>query len=357
MASYHAVMRKLHVLLVDHDSDCSISTTKKLELCSYKVTYVELASTALSLLSSGQSHFDLVMENINSPDMQGYKLLQHAVNVDIPVILMSIDDDAFLAMGALKKGALLFIKKPVTMDMLKCIWQHVVREKMRIQKENDRIMGMAATNIHSMNGIEFRGEVEEENNNNCKGKKKKRGPKSLIGVDEECEFEHQIINKKYKRKECIQWTQLLHGKFMDAVGQLGEGRCFPKEILELMNVPGLTRLQVASHLQKCRNDNWQALEERKSQQNNVPAESSDADCSGQNKPRIFGSMPRLNNNGLLFQEHREASEGSSKHGIPNDGGHENITTRYPSDYCIININWLCQMMAKHFNGFISDSDA
>lgn len=36
MASYLAVMSEVHVLLVDHDSDCSMSTTKMLEFCSYK---------------------------------------------------------------------------------------------------------------------------------------------------------------------------------------------------------------------------------------------------------------------------------------------------------------------------------
>ncbi|KAH0730138.1 hypothetical protein KY289_001326 [Solanum tuberosum] len=41
----------------------------------------------------------------------------------------------------------------------------------------------------------------------------------------------------------------LHAKFKEATQQLGEGRCLPKEILEIMNVPGLTRMQVVSYLQ------------------------------------------------------------------------------------------------------------
>lgn len=36
MASYHPVLREIHVLLVDHDSCFLISTAKMLELCSYK---------------------------------------------------------------------------------------------------------------------------------------------------------------------------------------------------------------------------------------------------------------------------------------------------------------------------------
>lgn len=147
---------------------------------------------------------------------------------------MSIDDNAFLTMGALEKGAFLFIKKPVTMDILKCLWQHVVREKMRIYKEKERIMGKAATN-HTFEGIEFRREVEEENNltggtnmtnNRYKGKNKICGREGLIGFNEGGESQHQLINNKSKKKECIEWTEELHRKFIDALGQLGEGSMF-----------------------------------------------------------------------------------------------------------------------------------
>ncbi|CAI9753728.1 unnamed protein product [Fraxinus pennsylvanica] len=349
-ASCHTVQREVHVLLVDHDFECLISTAKMLELCLYKVTCVELASTASKMLSSEKSNFNLVMANINSPDMHGYKLLQQAVNMGIPVILLSVEDNEFLATGALENGALLYIKKPVTLDILKCLWQHVEREKMSIHKEKGRLMGMTGAN-NNMGGIEFRGEVEEENNivgsnnmkdNKHKGKRNILERKGLI-EDEECEPEHQIIDNKVRKRLCTrrvytEWTRELHGKFMDAVRQLGDGRCFPKEILKRMKVPGLTRMQVASHLQKCRNDNWRPPEERKYQQNIVPTASSDADSSGQIKLRRFGSMPCQNNNSLLFQEHPKASEGSRIHfekDIPNDGG-QTITINAP----IMNSNQL-----------------
>ncbi|XP_060200494.1 uncharacterized protein LOC132628746 [Lycium barbarum] len=62
--------------------------------------------------------------------------------------------------------------------------------------------------------------------------------------------EHQSsANKVVRRKDRTEWIMDLHAKFMDVVQQLGEGRCFPTEILRVMNVPGLTRGQVESHLQ------------------------------------------------------------------------------------------------------------
>ncbi|KAK1420703.1 hypothetical protein QVD17_22518 [Tagetes erecta] len=48
------------------------------------------------------------------------------------------------------------------------------------------------------------------------------------------------------------WTPQLHKRFVDAVAQLGIKNAVPKTIMQLMNVDGLTRENVASHLQKYR---------------------------------------------------------------------------------------------------------
>ena len=48
------------------------------------------------------------------------------------------------------------------------------------------------------------------------------------------------------------WTPPLHKRFVDAVSHLGIKNAVPKTIMQLMNVEGLTRENVASHLQKYR---------------------------------------------------------------------------------------------------------
>ena len=48
------------------------------------------------------------------------------------------------------------------------------------------------------------------------------------------------------------WTPQLHKRFVDAVSHLGIRNAVPKTIMQLMNVGGLTRENVASHLQKYR---------------------------------------------------------------------------------------------------------
>ncbi|CAN7110810.1 unnamed protein product [Brassica rapa subsp. narinosa] len=48
------------------------------------------------------------------------------------------------------------------------------------------------------------------------------------------------------------WTPQLHKRFVDVVAHLGIKNAVPKTIMQLMNVQGLTRENVASHLQKYR---------------------------------------------------------------------------------------------------------
>ncbi|XP_055814069.1 putative two-component response regulator ARR13 [Solanum dulcamara] len=85
-------------------------------------------------------------------------------------------------------------------------------------------------------------------NEKCK-LSRKRGRKNMKEINEG-ESQSSDIHKIVMQKNYIEWTDDLHAKFMEAVQQLGEGRCYPKEILEVMNVPGLTRMQIASHLQR-----------------------------------------------------------------------------------------------------------
>ncbi|KAG0449854.1 hypothetical protein HPP92_027071 [Vanilla planifolia] len=55
-----------------------------------------------------------------------------------------------------------------------------------------------------------------------------------------------------RRKMKVDWTPELHKRFVRAVEQLGVDQAIPSKILELMKVEGLTRHNIASHLQKFR---------------------------------------------------------------------------------------------------------
>ncbi|GFZ16574.1 CheY-like two-component responsive regulator family protein [Actinidia rufa] len=73
-----------------------------------------------------------------------------------------------------------------------------------------------------------------------------RSPVKASGIHSSCG--HKSNRKKMK----VDWTPELHKKFVRAVEQLGVDQAIPSRILELMKVEGLTRHNVASHLQKYR---------------------------------------------------------------------------------------------------------
>ncbi|CAD7705164.1 unnamed protein product [Ostreobium quekettii] len=54
------------------------------------------------------------------------------------------------------------------------------------------------------------------------------------------------------KKPKVDWTVRMHMQFVHAVNQLGIDKAIPKKILELMGVKGLTRENVAMHLQRYR---------------------------------------------------------------------------------------------------------
>ncbi|GAB4823892.1 hypothetical protein N2152v2_010938 [Parachlorella kessleri] len=54
------------------------------------------------------------------------------------------------------------------------------------------------------------------------------------------------------KKQRLVWTTELHNRFINAITHLGLKHAVPKNILTMMNVEGMTRENVASHLQKYR---------------------------------------------------------------------------------------------------------
>ncbi|KAK1321244.1 Two-component response regulator ARR14 [Acorus calamus] len=67
----------------------------------------------------------------------------------------------------------------------------------------------------------------------------------------ETEASEDPSTRSSKRARLV-WTPQLHRRFVDVVGHLGIKNAVPKTIMQLMNVEGLTRENVASHLQKYR---------------------------------------------------------------------------------------------------------
>ncbi|KAK4415152.1 Two-component response regulator ARR14 [Sesamum alatum] len=209
---------------------------------------------------------------------------------------MSDKANATLVKCAIEDGAFLFMEKPIVVDELKYLWQHVLREKARRNQEKRFGEGSSDHN-HNENYYQFgRQNMEDENTNDDMGMNRNSSKNKLTyqkGRVERIDFgssDNNVLNQYVKPKTCTEWTPELHEKFIAAVTKLGDGKCFPKDILELMNVPGLTRMQVASHLQKCRHG-WQPSRDRRPR----PKKGSDSANSHphRSKTKMYGSFPHL----------------------------------------------------------------
>ncbi|XP_061354020.1 two-component response regulator ORR22-like [Gastrolobium bilobum] len=197
----------LRVLAVDNDRESLFSLETMLRSCQYQVTTSTDATTVLRMLR--ENKFDLVISELHMPEIEGLKLLKLMQPMDIPVILFSIDYDRKLAMEAVTLGACDYLQKPIRMEELQNIWQHLGHNK-----------------------------------------------------------EHQAIQKKHR----VIWTEELHQSFLAAVNQLGGvDKAVTKQILQVMKVEELTRANVASHLQKYRKSLNKISSKPTQQVNNVSA--------------------------------------------------------------------------------------
>ncbi|XP_039050910.1 two-component response regulator ARR2-like isoform X1 [Hibiscus syriacus] len=177
------------------------------------------------------------------PDMDGFKLLEHiGLEMDLPVIMMSADDGKHVVMKGVTHGACDYLIKPVRIEALKNIWQHVVRKRKNEWKDFEQ-SGSLEEGDQQLKQSEDAGYSSSANEGNWKSSKRKK--------DNEDETDERDDTSTLKKPRVV-WSVELHQQFVAAVNQLGIDKAVPKKILELMNVPGLSRENVASHLQKYR---------------------------------------------------------------------------------------------------------
>ncbi|KAE8716651.1 Two-component response regulator ARR1 [Hibiscus syriacus] len=239
----------LRVLVVDDDITCLRILEQMLCRCLYIVTTCSQAKVALGLLRERKGCFDVILSDVYMPDMDGYKLLEHVgLEMDLPVIMMSADGRTSAVMKGIRHGACDYLIKPVREEELKNIWQHVVRKKFNGNKELEHSGSLDDADMHKQGNddAEYASSVNDATNASLKPLKKRSNTKE----DDDGEIDND--DPSTSKKPRVVWSVELHQQFVSAVNLLGIDKAVPKRILELMNVPGLTRENVASHLQKFR---------------------------------------------------------------------------------------------------------
>lgn len=220
----------LRFLVVDDDT-VSLATLERMLLqCDYNVTACTSVSQAISLVMDNSDRFDIVMSDVYLPSADGFKLLEAVgIGFGLPVIMMSANSETDVVMRSIRGGACNHLLKPIRMEELQTIWQHVVRRhgqqshRHQLEKSHGDLLD--------------HGRVWDES---TASKMRKLGVGQVV---------QDIKRLKTGR---VHWSDQLHRKFVKAVNQTGVDNAAPKKILDIMNIEGLTRENIASHLQKYR---------------------------------------------------------------------------------------------------------
>ncbi|KAL1161610.1 hypothetical protein V6Z11_A07G147300 [Gossypium hirsutum] len=228
---------------------CLLVLETMLRKLSYEVTTCQLARHALALLREDKNRFDIVLCDLHMPELDGLKLLEIiGLEMDLPVVMMSSDDGKGVIMKGIIHGACDYLVKPVQMEAVRLIWQHVVRKRQRALEDFQQLRG----NIHATGRTlllkQAKNAVDQMPARERRTLKRARENED---EDDEGELSEEVTTAKKPR---VIWTQELHDIFVIAVNQLRQ-QAVPKKILErmqAMNVTGLSRANIASHLQKYR---------------------------------------------------------------------------------------------------------
>jgi SHAQKYF class myb-like DNA-binding protein len=139
---------------------------------------------------------------------------------------MSSNGDTGVVLRGVTHGAVDFLIKPVRIEELRNVWQHVVRRRSMQLPHGADDAAPDCDGDSRAQGVKRKGELE------------------ALRADHE--------GGGGSKKARVVWSVEMHQQFVNAVNVLGIDKAVPKRILDLMSVEGLTRENVASHLQKYR---------------------------------------------------------------------------------------------------------
>nr|CAD1833257.1 unnamed protein product [Ananas comosus var. bracteatus] len=211
---------RCRVLLVDGDAISREITEKILLECNNQVTTCSTGTEALAMLQDRKGEFDVVLSDVGLPDMNGYEFVRRVDSeLQLPVIVMIAEGNTeFMTMIS-----------------------------------NDEVWGILANPSRRMRW-KNREELSE------RGESSRAAAVAAMGAE---------------KKPRLVWYPALQNLFIKAVNELGAEvfvyLTVPKKILERMNVPGLTRNHVASHLQKYRKQLKESQDQKRPDTNSTAA--------------------------------------------------------------------------------------
>ncbi|KAK6273005.1 hypothetical protein POUND7_010088, partial [Theobroma cacao] len=238
-------VHELQVLAIDAQIFSLQYLCAVLHKCNYKVKTTTSAAEALEILRAKKYEFNIVLVDVDSANINGFKLLEIiGLEMYLPVIMVTGDGSLENIMKGLIYGAVDYIIKPVGVQEIKnTIWHSVTLNKMwDSEQSTDNEETSDHQNLKPLDHSNATITVEDDTDN--------------IRLDD--------ASSSCQKKKRLAWTPELDAKFVKAVQTLSKSSMVhPKRILKIMNEPELTRENIASHLQKYRI----SLKKRKAEMN------------------------------------------------------------------------------------------
>ena len=123
--------KEINVLVVDDSSSMRLAVTTTLSAVGYHVQEACDGLEALKLVN--QNMFDLILTDINMPNMDGFGLIEAVRDLDaykfVPILTLTTQSDKVSRQRAKKAGATGWIVKPFTSERLTEVMSKLIDTK------------------------------------------------------------------------------------------------------------------------------------------------------------------------------------------------------------------------------------
>lgn len=145
------------IALIEDDEDMSEITEAFFRQHGFQVHKFSSAEPVLRLLKENPNHheFDVILTDMMLPEMSGIDLVQsiRENNIDVPIILVTANNDLDLAVHAIEVGAYDFILKPIPFPQLLISVRRAIRFS-HMKGENEALRAVIGTKDSTgMNGV------------------------------------------------------------------------------------------------------------------------------------------------------------------------------------------------------------
>ncbi|HYX29996.1 MAG TPA: EAL domain-containing protein [Pyrinomonadaceae bacterium] len=130
--------RKPRILIIDDDDEIR-SVLDEALTNSYECSACNSARDALSLLATRS--FDLILTDINMPQMSGLAMMPYLTNLAPDAVVVMISGQLMIesAIEAMRAGAFDYVTKPFDLDQVRAVVSRAINHKQRL--ENPRVTG------------------------------------------------------------------------------------------------------------------------------------------------------------------------------------------------------------------------